>query len=928
MKRIFGDFETFWSDDYTLKKMTPIEYILDARFECIGCSVAEDEFKPPQWLPREQIVDYLNSQTKPYMFISHNALFDASILSYRYGIHPTLLIDTLGMARALLMAFLPNGRASLEKTAAYLGVGRKSEFILQTKNKRADEIESDPEFYTRFVDYGRTDCDLCRAIYYKLVMDFPSAEHIIMDMVIKTTTQPALSLDLNKLYEHLYNVKQAKAELLEKVSTTPQVLASNVQFAELLRSYNIDPPTKISQVTKKLSYAFAKTDFEFMALAEHPDPDVQALVAARLGIKSTLEETRTEKFIRIGEATINSWTEPVIPMALRYSGAHTHRLSGDWGLNCLHPDMEVFTPNGWQRIEDWQPETPIMQWFPDGKLEWEIAAKKIERQENSYLIWFNAPFVNGGFTTNHRIPYWYKGRIRIKLAGEIEQSRLDNIPIHGRFENTLNRFTLNQTKILVALSADGSKLYENIGSSNDEPRQTEWKGGWQFGFIKQRKIDRLRKLLQDEQIIFNEWSDGHLTQFTIRGSNTPIWMQKGINEWVLSLSPECMDIFLDELPHWDGMYCQNQKQIIFYTTILSEAQWVQTIGFLRGRPATLKFYSSRYDVYFRESKTTSISKIQSLKKPYNGKVYCPQVTSSFIIVRYNGAIFITGNCQNLPSKKTKTLRDAIIVPPDHVILAVDASQIEARLTAWFAGQKDLLQRFEVGADVYSEFATDVFGYPCSKETPLERFAGKTCILGLGFGMGGPKLQWSLNYGAQEAGIDHYFGLPEAYNFVNFYRGRYDRIDAFWDRLNAYLPLLAMGGSDTDIGPCKVDHQSILLPNGLRLYYHDLRYDAEAGEWKFTYGGGRKKLWGGKFLENLVQAFDRIIIMDAALRVWQRTQIRFAHNIHDELLYVVHKSIITELKQIVIEEMERRPKWGLDIPLKAEAKIGTSYGDLK
>jgi hypothetical protein len=117
-----------------------------------------------------------------------------------------------------------------------------------------------------------------------------------------------------------------------------------------------------------------------------------------------------------------------------------------------------------------------------------------------------------------------------------------------------------------------------------------------------------------------------------------------------------------------------------------------------------------------------------------------------------------------------------------------------------------------------------------------------------------------------------------------------------------------------------------LPNGLYLYYNDLSYNDD-DQWWFTYGGRRKKLYGGKLLENLVQAFDRMIVMEAALRVFQRTGYRIAHQVHDELLYIVSENEVDALKQIVLEEMERRPKYALDLPLKAEAKVGLNYGDM-
>ena len=87
-----------------------------------------------------------------------------------------------------------------------------------------------------------------------------------------------------------------------------------------------------TSATGKQIPAFAKTD-QFMAdLQEHPDPDVQALAAARLGLRSTIEETRSQRLLSIA---LLPWPngKKMLPVPLRYAAAHTHRLGGDWKIN-------------------------------------------------------------------------------------------------------------------------------------------------------------------------------------------------------------------------------------------------------------------------------------------------------------------------------------------------------------------------------------------------------------------------------------------------------------------------------------------------------------------------------------------------------------------------------------------------------------------
>ena len=105
-----------------------------------------------------------------------------------------------------------------------------------------------------------------------------------------------------------------------------KTLMSNQIFAKYLENLGVEPPTKMSAKTGKEAYAFSKTDKAFTDLLEHPDPRVQNAVSARLGIKSTLEETRTQSLIEVAG-------RGRLPILLNYYGAHTGRFSGGDKMN-------------------------------------------------------------------------------------------------------------------------------------------------------------------------------------------------------------------------------------------------------------------------------------------------------------------------------------------------------------------------------------------------------------------------------------------------------------------------------------------------------------------------------------------------------------------------------------------------------------------
>jgi DNA polymerase len=139
-------------------------------------------------------------------------------------------------------------------------------------------------------------------------------------------TEPVLELDVDVLGAHLEGVKKKKAELMDKITADRKQIMSNPKFAELLKEHGVTPPMKISPTTGKETFAFAKSDEEFRNLLGHDNEIVQALVSARLGVKSTIEETRTERFINIA-------MRGTIPIPLRYYAAHTGRWGGDDKVN-------------------------------------------------------------------------------------------------------------------------------------------------------------------------------------------------------------------------------------------------------------------------------------------------------------------------------------------------------------------------------------------------------------------------------------------------------------------------------------------------------------------------------------------------------------------------------------------------------------------
>jgi len=331
MKLITADFETYYSSQFSLTKLTTEAYIRSPEFEAIGVAIKEDD-GPTRWYPQPKVKEALAAIDWSQTFLlAQNTAFDAAILAWHYDIHPKALLDTLGMSRALF----PHEKShSLASQAQRTQIGTKGEEVVHALGKRFKDF--DTEALARYGQYCCNDVELTYALFRKYIaMGFPQQELLLIDLTLRMFTQPVLRLDASLLIEHLQEVQDRKAALLESVSGAASLeevrteLMSNEKFATMLQAQGVDPPRKISPATGKETYAFAKTDEAFIALQEHEDDRVQALVAARLGTKSTLEETRTERFIEM-------CGRGAFPVPLRYYGAHSGRWSG-----CLVADTQV-----------------------------------------------------------------------------------------------------------------------------------------------------------------------------------------------------------------------------------------------------------------------------------------------------------------------------------------------------------------------------------------------------------------------------------------------------------------------------------------------------------------------------------------------------------------------------------------------------------
>jgi DNA polymerase I-like protein with 3'-5' exonuclease and polymerase domains len=618
MQLVTLDFETYYDVGFSLSGLTTEEYIKDERFQVIGVSIKLDQSEA-KWYTGDQVKEALdNIDWKNSALLCHNTQFDGAILSFRYNIIPGLYLDTLCMARAIHGVDVGGSLAFLVEK---YNLGRKGTEVVDAKGKRLEDFTA--QDLAQYGEYCKNDTELTHKLFQILAPDFPENEVKLIDLTLRMYTEPVLEVDDALLQDRLDDIQAEKSQLLQGLMKRLECdteecvrakLASNKQFAELLIELGITPPTKISPTTDKETYALAKGDTGFLELTEHEDPFIQELCRVRLGTKSTIEESRIERFIGIGARNKGK-----LPIPLKYYGAHTGR--------------------------------------------------------------------------------------------------------------------------------------------------------------------------------------------------------------------------------WAG----------------------------------------------------------------SDKV----------------------NFQNLPArdKKKKALKNAVIAPEDHVVINSDSSQIEARVLVWLAGQDDVVEWYREGRDVYSEFASKVYGRPITKKDTTERAVGKTCILGLGYGTGWSKLQQTLKI-ATGLNLDE----SECQRLVKVYREVNDKVIQLWKTCDEALRDMSAWPSGKE--PYYLDARNALLvtpkgirlPNGLYIYYPGLTWDISESKSKYIYKSrrGMISIWGGSVVENVIQALARIIVGEQMLEI--NKKYRPVLTVHDAVVCVVPETEVGEALSFITTTMSSPPLWATGLPVACEAHHGASYGD--
>lgn len=341
------DFETFFSKEYTLKKLNTSDYIRDPRFRAHMVSIKRGTGKTKLILHRDIPAELASIDWSRTLLLCHNTAFDGLILQHHYGVVPAAYLDTLSMARALHGNAI---RADLDTVARFYGKGNKLEDVLMRTQGIEDlELPEHKELLLKTAAYCIVDTDLCHDIFWEMAKKLPSLEFELIHYTINMFANPVLEIDL-QLAAEARDEEIARREALfkkcipdeavtewraahrgkaDRELTDHQVRAKLLRkdafYADMLREFGVEPPRKWSTKQDKMVESFSKDLLVALQEAIQPDAedgeDLYDLLQARIDANSTITVTRAERLINLGK---NGWKAPV--------GYNYYRaVTGRWG---------------------------------------------------------------------------------------------------------------------------------------------------------------------------------------------------------------------------------------------------------------------------------------------------------------------------------------------------------------------------------------------------------------------------------------------------------------------------------------------------------------------------------------------------------------------------------------------------------------------
>lgn len=945
------DIETYSTVD--LKKNTVYRYVEDEHWMILICSWCIGQGEIHTAYGHEEISGIPGLFDPTVKKIAHNSDFERINFSALKGLPVGTYIDPEEYIDTAVLASLWGYPRSLKGFCKVVGGEAKDEaggrlinmFSVPNRKGARTLPEERPADWEAYVEYNRQDVISMRDNIYRLGKGFPSAEEYeawitatrINDRGIKIDT--ALAGAAHRQYEANKKKDLARVEEITGLNNPNSVQ----QFKGWLAGQGFE-----MESIDKAHVA------ELLERDDLPDEVREAVECKQLAALSA-----ATKYV-IARGSTNS--DGRLRGTIKYSNANTGRM-------CLTGDHEVLTPAGWVRIEDWSGGR-IATWNPTGEQIAFSEAKAVHFPYSGEMIHIDSTRIHQISTPDHDMPIRERdGSIEKVPVADLEGKRFFHYIRGSRRVTTKVRD--NDLRVLLMVQADGTYPAD---------------GGVRLAFRKQRKVERCRHLLRGAEIVYAERKDyktGY-TRFSIRAQDCPLWLlmfkDKTFGPWIFDSNPS---IFFEELVFWDGSWASSgANSAQYYSTNKTNIDLVQAFAHLSGMYCRVhqKKADSRNpnwapswiaNLWFSPGPGTEFrngnGRNQWSTSEYSGLVHCARTTTGFFLVRREGSVWVTGNSgtvlspHNLPrdhftdtegehdteaeqaaidrllagvhvgSEDLKKLVRPLLMGPFTVS---DYSAIEARLTAWAAGEDSVLESFRKGEDIYVATAERMGG----AKAGFDRQRGKSATLGCGFGGGAGAL---LNLGGAKI---YPKGTPDDViwvgltSLVETWRVAHPHIVSWWKQVHTAFD---KGGPASRRIPVDVEivgnDRYVWLPSGRALVYHNCRreyvqpkdrngkplpYRRRAWVCDAVVGNGtqRRIVGGPTQVENIIQAIGRDLLTHALVNV-ERAGFRTVTHVHDEIVTETTGGLTVERLSSLMCDL---PDWAEGLPVEAAGYTTQRY----
>lgn len=945
------DIETYSRVD--LKKNTVYRYVEDEDWMILICSWCIGQGEIHTAYGHEEISGIPGLFDPNVKKIAHNSDFERINFSALKGLPVGTYIDPEEYIDTAVLASLWGYPRSLKGFCKVVGGEAKDEAggrlinMFSVPNRKGGRTlpEERPADWDAYVEYNRQDVISMRDNIYKLGKGFPSAEEYEAWITATKINDRGIKIDTTLAGAAHRQYEKNKARDLSRVKEITGL--DNPNSVQQFKGWLAEQGFEMESIDKAHVAELLERD-------DLPDEVREAVERKQLAALSA-----ATKYI-IARGSTNS--DGRLRGTIKYSNANTGRM-------CLTGDHEVLTPSGWVRIEDWTGGR-IATWNPSGEQIAFSEAKAVHFPYSGEMIHIDSTRIHQISTPDHDMPIRERdGSIEKIPVSELAGKRFFHYIRGSRRVSTKVRD--NDLRVLLMVQADGTYPAD---------------GGVRLAFRKQRKIERCRHLLRGAEIVYAERKDyktGY-TRFSIRAQDCPLWLlmfkDKTFGPWIFDSNPA---IFFEELVFWDGSWASSgANSAQYYSTNKTNVDLVQAFAHLSGMYCRVhqKKADSRNpnwspswiaNLWFSPGPGTEFRNGNGCNQwstsEYSGLVHCARTTTGFFLVRREGSVWVTGNSgsvlspHNLPrdhftdaegehdteaeqaaidkllagvhvgSEDLKKLVRPLLVGPFTVS---DYSAIEARLTAWAAGEDSVLEAFREGKDIYVATAERMGG----KEAGFDRQRGKGAVLGCGYGGGAGAL---LNLGGAKM---YPKGTPDDViwegltTIVNAWRVAHPHIVSWWKQVHTAFD---KGGPASRRIPVDVEivgnDRYVWLPSGRALVYHNCRreyvqpkdrngkplpYRRRAWVCDAVVGNGtqRRIVGGPTQVENIIQAIGRDLLTHALVNV-ERAGFRTVTHVHDEIVTETTGGLTVERLSSLMCDL---PDWAEGLPVEAAGYTTLRY----